>query len=336
MQAKIEQLLKDTRLHPVYLLAGDEPFQKLKLQDRLRGQARAQGFDERRSFDFSDGKADWPALADASQSLGLFSQRQLIELNLGEKRPDKSGVEVLTEVVARTGDDLLLVVSMSQLAGKKDEGTAWYQALDKAGVVVRIWPVTHQELPGHARSLLADAGLNADADALELLVERSEGNLLALAQEIEKLSLLRDTTSTTPLTADIIRASVTDSSRFTVFDLTAAMARGDARRSLRILDHLRDEGEAASLLLWQISRELQVMEASSSGQPIYTSMPRAHLATLEKRARQLGSAHLQSLLALAFDADTRIKGQSAGDAWNALASLVLGMAGAPLPVIFNR
>lgn len=328
MQLKTEQLFKETRLHPVYLLAGDEPFQKLKLQDRLRELARQQGFDERRSFDFSDGKTDWDGLRDASQSLGLFSARQLLEVNLGEKRPDKTGAETLAAVASLTGDDLVLVVNCSALSGKKDEGTAWYQTLDHAGVVVRIWPVTLQELPQHTEALLRAAGLHADQEALELLVDRSEGNLLALSQEIEKLALLHD--DTTPLTADLIRASVADSSRFTVFDLTAAIAQADASRSLRILDHLRDAGEAPTLLLWQLTRELHVMEAAAAGQPLYASMPRAHLASLERRARSLGSARLQALLALAFTTDARCKGQASGDAWDSLTDLVLGMTGKPL------
>lgn len=330
MQLKIEQLETSPKLHAAYLLAGDEPFQKLTALDLLRQRARAAGFDERQVFDFSDGKSNWDGLLQACQSLGLFSQRQIIELNLGEKRPDKSGNESLKTVLQLAGDDLLLLISCSQISSKKDEKTDWYQACDKAGAIVKIWPVGHQELPGRAHRMLQKVGLDADADALQLLATRSEGNLLALSQEIEKLALLYPATQLTPTH---IQDSVADSSHFTLFDLSAAASvNGGAERALRILDHLREEGEAPSLILWHLSRDLGAMEALSLGQASGVFLPRPRLAELERQARRLGNARLQQLLKLAFACDTRIKGQAHGNAWDSLASLVLAMTGAPLPL----
>lgn len=327
MQVRIEQLEKNVQLLPAWLLAGDEPFQKLTSLDLLRHRARAAGFDERQVFDFSDGKANWDAFSEACQSLGLFSQRQLVELNLGEKRPDKKGTESLCAALKLAGDDLLLLINCSQLSGKKDEKTDWYQAMDQVGAIVKIWPVTHQELPARAQAMLHKAGLDADDEALQLLAARSEGNLLALSQEIEKLALLYPDTR---LSANLIHDSVADSSHFSLFDLTASATSGDSERALRILDHLREEGEAPSLILWHLSRDLGAMEAMSLGQAPGVFLPRARLAELERLAHRLGSARLQQLLQLAFACDTRIKGQASGNPWDSLASLLLDLTGRPL------
>jgi DNA polymerase-3 subunit delta len=333
MQLKIEQLDRQEPLLPVYLLAGDEPFQQLTAQDALRRQARAQGFDERQVFDFSDGKPDWSSLLQASQSMGLFASRQLLELRLGEKRPDKEGSGTLADILQRNDGSVLLIISCSRLDKRRDIPSTWVKAVDQQGAIVNIWPVEHNRLPGWAHQQLKKVGLDAEPDALQLLAERSEGNLLALSQEIEKLSLLHPGAK---LTLEHIRDSVADSSHFSLFDLTAATSTGDARRALNILDHLREEGEAESLLLWNLSRELRAMEAVSCGQPAGIFLPRPRMQQLEQQAKRLGTTRLQELLQLAFKTDAQTKGQAPGNAWDSLAALVLAMAGHPLPTAFTR
>ena len=67
------------------------------------------------------------------------------------------------------------------------------QSPDKAGAVVQVWPVDARSLPGWLRQQAA-AGLSIDDEALQLLCDRVEGNLLAAVQEVEKtLLLVKDT-----------------------------------------------------------------------------------------------------------------------------------------------
>ena len=57
---------------------------------------------------------------------------------------------------------------------------------------VQIWPVDANQLPQWIRQRLSQAGLAATHDAVELIAARVEGNLLAAAQEIEKLKLMAE------------------------------------------------------------------------------------------------------------------------------------------------
>lgn len=327
MQQRLEQLATSTDLQPAYLLAGNEPFQQITALDKLRQRAREAGFDERQVFDFSDGKTDWPGLLEASQSMGLFSSRQLIELRLGEKRPDKKGGDILQAALAQAGGDLLFLISCSQLNRKKDESKAWYKAIDKVGVVVKIWPVDHKALPNKAQQFLQQEGLSADTDAVQLLAQRSEGNLLALSQEIQKLALLYPNT---PLTLKHIQHSVADSSHYSIFDLGSAITDGNAARALHILDHLQEIGEADTLILWHLSRDLHAMEAASCGQQAGVYLPRPRLNALNAHANRLSTGKLQRLLRLAHQCDKQIKGQAKGNAADSLSELVVGMTGATL------
>lgn len=327
MQLTIDQLERQKKLLPVYLLAGDELFQQISAQDKLRQQAKQQGFDDRQVFEFGDAKPDWLSLLQASQNRGLFSERQLFDLRLKAKRPDKKGSDILTDIIKHNDGSQLLIITCSRLDNRRDKKAAWFKAIDQVGAVVSIWPIGHRQLPSWIQHQLQKANMEADSEAIRLLAERSEGNLLALSQEIDKLALLYPNT---PLSAEHIRGTVADSSHYDIFNLAEACSEGDAARALHILNHLKEEGTAESLLLWNLSRELRAMESVSYGQAAGIYLPRPRLQALESQARRLGSQQLQQLLQLAFQADAQVKGQLPGRSWDTLASLVTGMAGRPL------
>lgn len=97
-------------------------------------------------------------------------------------------------------------------------------------------------------------GLLADQSGLRLLAARVEGNLLAAAQEIEKLHILYGAGR---IEDEQILAAVCDCARYDVFDLTTAMLEGHTLRTLRILYGLEGEGVAPPVVLWAITRELR-------------------------------------------------------------------------------
>ena len=82
---------------------------------------------------------------------------------------------------------------------------------------------------------------------MRFIVERTEGNLLAAQQELEKLKLLAGG-KRVDLAA--VQASIGDSARFDVFQLGEAALGADVPRALRILAGLRSEGVEPTLALW--------------------------------------------------------------------------------------
>jgi DNA polymerase III subunit delta len=73
----------------------------------------------------------------------------------------------------------------------------------------------------------------ATHDAVELIAARVEGNLLAAAQEIEKLKLMAEGGQ---ITVETVQAAVADSARFDVFGLVDAVLNGEAAHALRMLE----------------------------------------------------------------------------------------------------
>ena len=310
MRLRVEQLAKHLQndLLPVYLVAGDEPLQQDECLDALRASARQKGFDERHRFSADTG-IDWNALLNESQSMSLFGGRRILELVLLEKRPDKAGSQILRDLLDHPNDDTLILIRCSRLDRRKDWNSAWVKAVEKVGAVVEIWPVEGKQLQHWLRDRLAGLKLTIDDDALELLIQRSEGNLLAAAQEVDKLALLA---TDGRVDAATVQQAVGDSSRYTPFDLTDATSGGDANRALRILRTLRAEGVEAPVVLWALGREIRALDAlATGGAP--PRLPPQRLRALQAQAGRMPPRQLHQCQALAIRADQAVKGMGPGD-----------------------
>ena len=337
MRLRPEQLGKhlSATLLPVYLVAGDEPLQQGELIDDLRRAARDQGFDERQRFS-SDTGIDWNALLNESQSMSLFGGRCILELVLNDKRPDKTGSQILRDVLAGlkggASSDTLLLIRCSRLDRRKDWNSAWVKAVDEMGAVIEVWPVEGKGLRNWLQERLTSRGLRANEDALALLIERSEGNLLAAAQEVDKLALLVENGQVGP---EDVQQAVGDSSRYSPFDLTEATAQGDSQRVMHIIQTLRAEGVEPPVLLWALSRDIRLLDGMLGGGPP-PRLPPQRVRAMQNQAQRLNPQQLRIAQACAIRADQCVKGMAKGDPWKHITSLALRLAGHPLPRSMER
>lgn len=332
--AQLNKHLQGT-LAPVYVVSGDDPLLCQEAADAIRAAARLQGYDERQVFS-ADANFDWGNLLLAGASLSLFAQRRLLELRLPSGKPGDKGAAALIEYCAKPAEDTVLLISLPKLDGSAQK-TKWGKALIEGGQCqfIQIWPVDAQQLPQWINQRLSQAGLSAQRDAVDLIAARVEGNLLAAAQEIEKLKLLAEGNQ---ITVETVQAAVADSARFDVFGLVDAILNGEAAHALRMLEGLRGEGVEPPVILWALARELRLLaglaQQFSQGVPLDKAFSQARPPVWDKR-RPLVSKALQRLSAqrwamLLQDAqriDAQIKGQAEGSPWTSLARLSLLMAG---------
>lgn len=240
------------RLAPAYLIAGDEPLLIQECADAVRNRARDQGFAEREVHAVERG-FDWAAFAGDLSSLSLFASRRLVELRLKTPAAADGGAELFARFAAAPPDDIVLLAIAPKLDARARQ-SAWVKAFAQAGELVEVRPVEPPALPSWIQGRLRRVGLRADAEAVRLIAERVEGNLLAAHQEIEKLRLLHGTGD---LDAEAVRAAVADSARYDIFKLADAAVAGDLARALRILAGLRAEGLAIPQVLWPLAREIR-------------------------------------------------------------------------------
>ncbi len=329
--ARIEaHLAKD--LAPVYLLAGDEPLQKMEAADAIRAAAQKAGFSERQVIHVEPG-FDWSLLEAEAAAMSLFAEKKIIDLRLPSGKPGRDGSKAITTYLLHPPEDNLLLIQTGKLE-RSAMTSAWVKAIDKAGVVMQIWDLNPADTLKLVAERLRRAGFQPDRDAARLLTERVEGNLLAAVQEIEKLKLIREPG---PLSAEDVIAAVADSARYTPFELADAALLGDARRALKILRGLEGEGVHPSVILWGLARDIRVLadysELQSHGHSPQVAMQgvwKNRQSMLHRAVRRHDAAGWARLLRHCARLDRIAKGVGEGNVWDELLQLTLDLAGQPI------
>jgi DNA polymerase-3 subunit delta len=168
------------------LLLGNDPLLLQESQDAIREAAATQGFTEHHTATI-DASTDWPALFSLSQAMSLFASRQTLLLVLPENGPNAAINEQLATLVGMLHDDLLLIVRGNKLT-KAQENAAWVTALASRAVQVSCQTPEYAQLPRWLAARAKQHHLQLDDAASQLLCYCYEGNLLALAQALERLS----------------------------------------------------------------------------------------------------------------------------------------------------
>jgi DNA polymerase III subunit delta len=313
------------QLLPAYLVSGDEPLLAGEAADAVRARARSAGFTER-EVHFLERASDWDDVRASVGNLSLFGSRRLLELRLPTGRPGVAGNNALLALLERNDPDTLLLVLTPRLE-REAQAAPWVRAVESRGGWVQVWPIEADRLPGWLRERCRRLGLDMNEDALALLAERTEGNLLAAHQELEKLRLLVPTGTLTP---DTVLAAVADSARFDVFRLSEAVLEGEADRALRVLMGLRAEGTEPTLVLWALTKALRDLWSEISGPSV--GRPRSwqrQAAALQKAVRRAPRLSFRALTLRATRADRMIKGRLQGDAWDEMALLAADICARP-------
>lgn len=322
-------------LAPVYAISGDDPLLCQEAADAIRAATRSQGFTERQVFN-ADASFDWGTLLQAGNSLSLFADKRVLELRIPNGKPGDKGTAALLEYVARPPEDTLLLISLPKLDGSTQK-TKWAKAVIDGpnAQFIQIWPVDAHQLPQWIRQRMNQAGMNATQEAVDLIAARVEGNLLAAAQEIEKLKLLAEGSQ---IDISTVQAAVADSARYDVFGLIDAALNGEATHALRTLEGLRGEGVDSTVVLWALAREIRLLatiaQQYGQGIPLEKAFSQARPPVWDKR-RPLVSKALQrhpvarwnKMLQDAQRVDAQIKGQAAGDPWLEISRITLLLAG---------
>lgn len=333
MKIKAEQLAQQLKkqLLPVYILHGDEPLLIQECADHVRSACKAQGFGDR-DIIHVEKNFNGEELYASNQAISLFAERKIIELRMPTGKPGTQGSKALVDYVANPSPDNVLLVICGKVESAAQR-SKWFKTVESIGGSVQVWPVNARDLPRWIDQRIRAQGLNASSEAIELLAERVEGNLLAAAQEVHKLQLYADGQQ---ITADTVITAVADSARYNIFGLIDATLQGDTRSALKMLQGLKAEGSQVFTILPLFTRELRTLYACAKqiedGHGIDRVLQNQRIWDSRKRITQIALKHLRSkrltqLIQLANDIDQSAKGMSKNNSWDLLEQLIATMSG---------
>ncbi len=318
------------RLESLYLLAGAEPLLVQECRDQIFGTAKAQGFLERQIFQV-DKSFDWQALEAAGMEQSLFASRKVIDLRIPTGKPGIEGSKYFVNFAERLDPDMLLVISCGawDAASRKSK---WASELARVGGLVEIWPVKPNELPAWVARRMQAAGLKAEPEAVRLLAEFVEGNLLAAQQEIDKISLLNRGEL---VSVETIRNAVSSSARFDAFRLGECLLQGKAADCLRVAAGLQRTGVAIQAvqgaLIFQLTQLESVRAAIASGASESSAFARNRVFNMNQpmirqALRRIPAKTIRASFGALSKIDKQSKGQSPGDPWLTLDQLLADLA----------
>jgi DNA polymerase-3 subunit delta len=327
--ATLKQRLSSAQLDKLYFLFGDEPVQLMKCLDVIRNKANEESITERLVCHVS-GPSDWESLGAEINSMSLFSEKRLIEVRMGSKKPDKLGVSVLDQITQNDNSDdrFVIVLENNEASIKKAK---WFKSLQSGSIFFESKMLDSSALSHWIVATGRELGMEFSQMALQLFCERVEGNLLVASQELEKLALA--TSGHRIEEADIV-GSMNDSGSFNIYDLTNTLLRGDLYRTLRVVRRLREIGIEPVLIIWAIVRELRalalIIAEAENGGSVSKIIDSARIWGPRKDAfkifiQKATTAQVLTLLLHANYIDTVIKGARLGSVWDEIEILSLNI-----------
>ncbi|RAT15358.1 MULTISPECIES: DNA polymerase III subunit delta [Lonsdalea] len=331
-----EQLAAQLRegLRGCYLLFGNDPLLLQESQDHICRTAQQQDFHEQFRFTL-DNSTDWDAIFGACQALSLFSSRQILSLTLPDAGPGAPIGEQLVKLAGLLHPDVLLILRGAKLT-RAQENSAWFKALSQKSIYVPCMTPEQEQLPRWVMQRAKNMKLELDEPACQLLCYCYEGNLLALSQALERLSLLYPDGK---LPLPRVELAVSDAAHFSPFHWLDALLAGKSKRAWHILHQLRLEECEPVILLRTVQRELLLLlqlKRQRVATPLRTLFDQHKIwqnrrPLITQALQRLSLEQLQQAITLLARLEITLKQNYGRPIWAELETLAMILCGKALP-----
>ena len=241
---------------PIWLVFGDEPWQKNDALNTIKNSAKQQGFDEIIRFSIDD-KFNWDELFQEYQSMSLFSSLRIIEVEFVNGKIGDVGAKAITQLLTMLHQDIQLVFYGPKLDAATQK-RKWFKALEAAGCFLPLYDIEGKQLKQWLSNQARQLQLTLQPEVIDLMAELFEGNLPALSQELQKLSILFGQQS---ISVEEAAKIIIKQAKFNPFQLIDTLLIGDLKKCIAMLDQLQHDGSAFGQLVWFVHKEINQLYA---------------------------------------------------------------------------
>ena len=327
--SELQQVLK--REVPTFIwVSGNEETLLLESNNVARECLEVAGFTQREVF-FIDKGFDWDKYHNAVENLSLFSDKKLLELRFTSAKFDDRTKSVLSENLKDQDPNLVFLINSPRIEASVLK-SKWYLSIESSGLLVPVWPFKQNEFHTWLKKNFLKHDIKFTNEAVSVLGDRVEGNLLAASQEVEKLALLSGSDPNFICDEETVLNSVASNSRYSVYAMVDSALQGDSTRSQLMLHNLQAEGIAPLLIVNAIVRELRtllpMLDHRARGASVSTAIETAKIwrsrqHIIREALTRLNPDKIWLLLEKAKVIDHAIKGINDRDPWVQLSFLFI-------------
>ncbi|MGB2578578.1 DNA polymerase-3 subunit delta [Elusimicrobium simillimum] len=319
--------LAEGTFSPVYLFTGEDVYRKNAILAKIIAKVGADEFNVTKE---DAAKTDFGEIIALANTAPVFSVNRIIFLNNIDKLK-KPQAAALIEYLELPLQSTILVLFHNDAKKLKTDATV-KKAAEAVGMVIDFPELKGAGLSTWINNKLKEKNLKPDMEVSELLAETVGGDLSALEQEVEKLSLYKGEGGEV-CAADVL-ACVGFSKEENPFALSNAILNCDRKTAITLAGKLLEEGESPVSVLSKVAqcvlkmtRIKRLVNAGYSSQEIVS---KAGLMFWESRlvasARIFPSeAVLLKTLNKVIDADMQFKSSSGVDPQVTIKGILLTM-----------
>ncbi len=251
---KLTAALEKGTVSPVYLLTGEDTYRKQLIIRRIRQIIQPDDFN---FYESEADKADFAEVLAMANTAPVFSSARMLVLT-GIEKLRKEPKEALLRYLENPLPTTTLVLTHNDTKKFKTEKNLAALSAE-AGTVADFAELKRDELTLWAREKLREKGLTAHFEAVDLLCESVGSELLALENEIEKLSLYVAERSDKTISTEDVLACIGFSKEENPFELSNAITSCAKARAIKLVDKLLDDGEEPVAVLAKMTYPIEKM-----------------------------------------------------------------------------
>jgi DNA polymerase-3 subunit delta len=259
----------------------------------------------------------------------LFNNNNLFKIIVSKGRISEEVKQLISQSIMNKTDDFYIInVGIDPKDFKK---SAWYKNLQKNSFTIEAYEPSATDIIKLIKVRCKLHGLDLSDDAINLIAEFTEGNLLAAENEIIKLSLIHQEKA---ISGSEIAASLSNNSKYDAFQLLEFSLKGKVSESHIAITHLEEEGVEPlminGLYAW-IFRAISNIKISKEGQYSQNDFSKLRIFGSSQNlvincVNNLSVKQIEASLNKIRDIDLICKGLLVGSPWLELNRFVTGLS----------
>jgi len=329
MHIKFQALLPhlQKKMHAVYVLMGSDLYLLNEAVLQIKKAWYQRGESDEKIIQLHS-TADWQLLEQEANSYSLFAENVLLDARLDKKTIDSVGKSTLSAYLQNTNPRCLIIIQANAVPLKQLQWLVNHEQV----TVVQAAPLNEAAQKQWIASQLNQRSILYTPDVPILIHQYTQGNMLACAQVIEKLSLIHD--ETRALTMEEVKNQLIDQSEFQLYELADACLNANANKAIHLLRQACDNRTEPTLILWLLTQEIRLLiqlthllsqqvsfSAACTKLNIWSQRARSYEMTLKR----LSKPDLYQLLRDSKKIDELIKTTQSRQVWQLFEQIALAL-----------